>query len=120
MEIVQERLTPPCVCIVANNEDDFDSEMDHREKIEKEFGGLLDKAKRELVAELLAKHINPPRQIDQDTSGHFDDYYKNRPLVNPEGEIVCSMSLGDSFPKEAVDENGKLKPGWKWHIPLAE
>ena len=79
-----------------------------------------DEATKKRVAELLAKHTNPPKQINQDTSGYFDDYYKNRPLVNPEGKMVCFLSLGDPFPKEAIDENGKLKPGWKWHIPLAE
>ncbi len=34
---------PLKITIVANNEDDFDSEMDHREKIEKEFSKLLGK-----------------------------------------------------------------------------
>ncbi|CAN5205508.1 hypothetical protein BH09DEP1_BH09DEP1_1690 [soil metagenome] len=34
------------VYVMANNEDDFDSEMDHREKIENEFNALLAQSKK--------------------------------------------------------------------------
>lgn len=69
------------------------------------------------VAEFLAKHTKPSQQTNQ--SG-ISPYARAYPLLNPDGKIVCNVSLGKPFPQEAVDETGKLKPGWRWLFPLAE
>ena len=58
---------PHMVSIFANNEDDFDSEIDHRKMVEKKFDELVALArvaKEKEVAEFLEKHTLPTQQAE--------------------------------------------------------
>lgn len=53
------------------------------------------------------------------------DFYHSRRLINPDGKVinyinVLKANYKEQLPKEAVDENGNLQPGWKLQILFAD
>jgi hypothetical protein len=70
--------------------------------------------------EFFKKHRNPEEPYDGSIDRGITDRYKNLPLMNAAGEVVCRMDLDAPWPQEAVDENGNLKPGWYMRIPYTE
>ncbi len=66
------------------------------------------------------RNPNPEQPRLPENYDHFRNWYKNLPLIDPNGKIFCYMDLGAPYPAQALNEQGKLKSGWQLRVPLTE